>query len=226
MKLIEKERCGAKVSKKYDSAKTPYQRVLLSEHISQANKDSLTREYEAIDPVDMLTQLERLQDQLWTFSWNKNGKAEAHVADNAADDVGDQEPVKPEENTPVSRYYRTSKITDLRKAPRTWRTRKDPFEKVWDEIKLRLELMPETTAKEIVAWLMGKYPNQFTIGQIRTLQRRISEWHQTQQSQEESLRALMIKEKSVMTIKSAKASKIIDSLDYNADLGEITQPLT
>jgi len=33
-----------------------------------------------------------------TFSRHKNGKAEAHVADNAADDLGDQEPVKPEEN--------------------------------------------------------------------------------------------------------------------------------
>ncbi|WP_262967407.1 integrase catalytic domain-containing protein, partial [Methylobacter psychrophilus] len=118
LKLIGKERCGAKVSKKYDSAKTPYQRVLLSEHISQANKDLLTHEYEAIDPVNMLNQLEILQDQLWTFSWNKNGKAETHVADCAADNVGDQEPVKPVENTPVSRYYRTNKITDLRKAPR------------------------------------------------------------------------------------------------------------
>ena len=174
----------------------------------------------------MLTQLERLQDQLWTFSWNKNGKAEAHVADNAAGDVGDQEPVKPEENTPVSRYYRTSKITDLRKAPRTWRTRKDPFEKVWDEIKLRLELMPETTAKEIITWLMGKYPSQFTIGQIRTLQRRISVWRQTQQSLEESLRALMLNEKSVLPINSALASNIIDSLDCNADFGKITQSLT
>jgi len=226
LKLIEKERCGAKVSKKYDSAKTPYQRVLLSEHISQATKDSLTREYEAIDPVDILTQLERLQDQLWTFSWNKNGKAEAHVTDNAADDVGDQEPVKPKGNTPVSRYYRTSKITDLRKAPRTWRTRKDPFEKVWDEIKLRLELMPDTTAKEIVTWLMGKYPSQFTIGQIRTLQRRISEWRQTQQSLEESLRALMLNENSVSPINSALASNIIDSLDCDANFGEITQSLT
>jgi hypothetical protein len=54
LKLIEKERCGAKSSKKYDSAKMPYQRVLLSEHISQANKDALTCEYKTIDPVDML----------------------------------------------------------------------------------------------------------------------------------------------------------------------------
>ncbi len=78
--------------------------------------------------------------------------------------------------------------------------------------------MPETTAKEIVTWLMGKYPSQFTIGQIRTLQRRISEWRQTQQSLEESLRALMLNEKSVLPINSALASNIIDSLDCNAKL--------
>ena len=226
MKLIEKERCGAKVSKKYDSAKTPYQRVLLSEHISQANKDALTCEYEAIDSVDILPQLERLQDQLWIFSWHKNGQAETRFSDNIADDVGDQEQVKPEENTRISRYYRTSKITDLRKAPRTWRTRKDPFEKVWDEIKLRLELMPETTAKEIIAWLMGKYPSQFTVGQIRTLQRRSSEWRQTQQSLEESLRELMLNEKTVLPVNSARASSIADNLDFNADFGEITKSLT
>lgn len=225
LKLIEKERGGAKVSKKYDSAKTPYQRVLLSEHISQANKDSLTREYESIDPVDMLTQLEKLQDQLWTYSWSKNGKVEAQSAVSINNEA-EQEQVEPEENSRVSRYYRTSRITDLRKAPRTRRTRKDPFEKVWDEIRLRLELMPETTAKEIISWLMGKYKNQFTAGQTRTLQRRISEWRQAQQSLEENLRALMLNEKSVLPMNSARASSVTDSLDCNTDFVEITKSLT
>ena len=190
-----------------------------------ANKDSLTREYESIDPVDMLTQLEKLQDQLWTYSWSKNGKVEAQSAVSINNEA-EQEQVEPEENSCVSRYYRTSRITDLRKAPRTWRTRKDPFEKVWDEIRLRLELMPETTAKEIISWLMGKYKNQFTAGQTRTLQRRISEWRQTQQSLEESLRALMLNEKPVLPMNSARASSVTDSLDCNTDFVEITKSLT
>ena len=58
LKLIAKERQGAKVSKKYDSAKTPFQRILLSEHISQEKKDRLTKEYNALDPVKLLAQLE------------------------------------------------------------------------------------------------------------------------------------------------------------------------
>jgi hypothetical protein len=55
LKLVEKERIGAKVSKKYDDAKTPYQRVLLSEHISQSTKGSLKLEYKKLDPVYLLT---------------------------------------------------------------------------------------------------------------------------------------------------------------------------
>lgn len=42
LKLVAKERRGAKVSKKYDLAKTPYQRVCSSEHISAQHKDQLT----------------------------------------------------------------------------------------------------------------------------------------------------------------------------------------
>jgi hypothetical protein len=53
---------------------------------------------------------------------------------------------------------------------------------------------------------MGKYKNQFTAGQTRTLQRRISEWRQAQQSLEENLRALMLNEKSVLPMNSARAS--------------------
>ncbi len=179
LKLVKKERDGAKVSKKYDAAKTPYQRVLLSKHVNQADKNLLTREYDALDPVQMLAQLEVLQDQLWAFSWNINGKKEGFV--NIDPDVVVQGPVKPEEHSRINRYYRTHKKTDLRKSLRTWRTRKDPFDKVWEEIRLRLELMPEITAKATIEWLMVKYPNQFTLAQTRTLQRRIKDWRQAQQ---------------------------------------------
>jgi hypothetical protein len=85
--------------------------------------------------------------------------------------------------------------------------------------------MPETTAKEIIEWLMGKYSSQFTVGQTRTLQRRISEWRQAQQSLEERLRALMLNETST-SINSVRASSMSDSLECDADFGEITKSLT
>jgi hypothetical protein len=59
------------------------------------------------------------------------------------------------------------------KKPRDWRTRKDTFERVWDEIKLKLELNPEQTAKALLNGLIVKYPSEFKLGHLRTLQRRV-----------------------------------------------------
>ena len=91
-----------------------------------------------------------------------------------------------------SRYYRSSKKVDLRRLPRTWRTRIDPFERTWDEIRLRLELMPGSTAAALIQWLMVKYPGEYNVGYTRTLQRRIAQWRQEQYNLEEKMRALMI----------------------------------
>jgi hypothetical protein len=193
LKLIEKERLGAKVSKKYDSAKTPFQRILLSEHVSPKQKRLLSAEYESLDPVNLMAQLQALQDDLWKYSWNKNGHLDTSFVVTEKD-INALESDENEAALTVNRYYRSSRKVDLRRAPRTWRTRKDPFENTWDEIRLRLEIMPETNAKEIILWLMEKYPNQYTKGQTRTLQRRIAQWHRDQESQEEKLRALMVKE--------------------------------
>jgi hypothetical protein len=195
LKLLEKERIGAKVSKKYDDAKTPYQRVLLSEHVSQSTKGSLKLEYEKLDPVYLLTQLESLQDELWKYSWDKSGNAKENhlVTDETIQKQASKEaPINIADK--VNRHYHKNDKVDFRKSPRTWRTRKDPFEKVWDEIRLRLELAPEINAKTIIIWLMDKYPGQFSTGQNRTLQRRIAQWRQNQVSQEDKLRDLMINE--------------------------------
>jgi len=70
------------------------------------------------------------------------------------------------------KYRRTKAI----RAPRTWRTREDPFELVWDQIREGLEANPERTAKSLFQELQQNYPNQYPDGQLRTLQRRVKEW--------------------------------------------------
>jgi len=150
----------------------------------------LTLEYETLDPVKLLAQMETLQDQLWKNSWKKNSSTEVDLVV-TKEDVIDHSVVRPERSAIESRFYRSSKKVDLRSVPRTWRTRKDPFEKTWNEIRLRLELMPETGGKELIQWLVDKYPGEYTVGQTRTLQRRVAQWRQEQGSQEEKMRALM-----------------------------------
>jgi Integrase core domain len=189
LKLIHKDRQGAKVSKKYDQAKTPYQRVMLSEHISLDRKKELTNEYETLDPVTLFAQIKSLQNDLWKFAWNKNG---GESVSNDLDNNTEQSQSSKEKGSDIIRYYHIKPKIDYRKMPRTWRTRKDPFKNSWDEIRLRLEIMPELTAKQVIEWLINKYGNEYSLGQTRTLQRRIAEWHHQQENHEEKLRNLML----------------------------------
>lgn len=64
MKLIEKVRDGARVTKRYDQAQTPYQRVLASPHVSGSVKRKLRKRYAALNPAALKREIERLQKKL------------------------------------------------------------------------------------------------------------------------------------------------------------------
>jgi hypothetical protein len=64
MKLKSKERHGARVTKKYDKARTPYQRVLESGFIDEVTKEQLRQRYESLNPAQLKRQIERLQRKL------------------------------------------------------------------------------------------------------------------------------------------------------------------
>jgi hypothetical protein len=64
MKLIENHREGSQVKKRYDKARTPYQRVIESEQISPAQKQKLKRQYEKLNPAGLKREINRLQNVL------------------------------------------------------------------------------------------------------------------------------------------------------------------
>jgi hypothetical protein len=66
--------------------------------------------------------------------------------------------------------------SELEPWPRTWRTRKDPFADVWEEVREKLEISPGLQANTLFAWLQQQYSGRFSNGQLRTLQRRIHDW--------------------------------------------------
>ena len=63
-KLIEKKRIGAKIIKKYEIPKTPYQRILESKHIQDKVKSELKELYLTINPVYLTTQMELILKEL------------------------------------------------------------------------------------------------------------------------------------------------------------------
>jgi hypothetical protein len=64
MKLQAKERVGSKVTKRYDRAQTPYQRVLTTPKVSKAAKERLRAKYQTLNPAALKRKLMRLQEQL------------------------------------------------------------------------------------------------------------------------------------------------------------------
>lgn len=77
----------------------------------------------------------------------------------------------------TARKYRDSgKLPSELKQPHEWRTRKDPFRDVWDDVTAKLELNPGLEAKTLFEYLQSRYPEGFQEGQLRTLQRRIKQW--------------------------------------------------
>ncbi len=65
MKLESKSRHGARVYKVYDTAQTPYQRLLNSNVLSHSKKTELATIYSHLNPVKLLTQINEHLKRLW-----------------------------------------------------------------------------------------------------------------------------------------------------------------
>lgn len=64
IKLVKKTRKGGKITKEYDKAKTPYQRVLESQDVSEERKVQLKEYYETLNPVALKASLDKKLDAL------------------------------------------------------------------------------------------------------------------------------------------------------------------
>ncbi len=62
LKLIAKEQQGSRMIKKYDPARTPYQRVQAAADVMAEAKARLTARYQQLDPGVFLRQVEFLQN--------------------------------------------------------------------------------------------------------------------------------------------------------------------
>jgi hypothetical protein len=74
------------------------------------------------------------------------------------------------------KYRKQGKLPSEIKGDHIWRTRKDPFDDIWDGMKLMLEINPGLEAKTLFDDLQRRQPGRFADGQLRTLQRRVKYW--------------------------------------------------
>jgi hypothetical protein len=194
MKLLTKQRDQGKVHRKYDPARTPLQRLLAADVLTAETRTRLETIYLSLDPLALLKQIATLQDALWQLavfeppavmpadaapaSTDVRFQVEACRPITAANQIGASESApaaalaESTEQRRKRKYHRTLKP----RAPHWWRTRADPFEAVWEELRQWLAVHPERTAKAALLELQARYPGQFPDAQLRTLQRRVQAW--------------------------------------------------
>ncbi len=72
VQLVSKQREGGKVTKRYDVAQTPYQRMLAAPTVKESVKESLRAEYLALNPAAIRREIEAGQDALWRLARVRN----------------------------------------------------------------------------------------------------------------------------------------------------------
>jgi len=68
LKLLSKERVGARIRKKYDIAKTPCQRALEHPCVSERVKDVLKEQLAGVNPAHVAREISRLRSELYKYA--------------------------------------------------------------------------------------------------------------------------------------------------------------
>lgn len=71
MKLISKTRTGAKVTKRFDEARTPYQRIMDAAHVPEETKRALRETYLGLNPAQLKRDLAACQARLLELAKDK-----------------------------------------------------------------------------------------------------------------------------------------------------------
>ena len=177
MRLLSKSRLGAKTKRRYDAARTPYDRVLEAQEVSRSSKARLRRQYQSLDPVELLGALNRLQDELWPLGYRELPSRRGQGCPDPVELV----PVEPPAAEAQARtFHKTRRPHKKHKKHKPyvhwWRTYPDEFAPVWEECEAELKRQPNLSAAALLRRLQLRHPGQYKDGQLRTLQRRVRAW--------------------------------------------------
>ena len=170
-------------------AQTPCQRLLNSEHLSEAEKTKLGQEYNRLDPISLLKRLGKCQEIFWHYAWSKQSSQIESIptdiisATHQAVEETQMDEGKTLNNIVLNRQYRRTSKPRKAMKPRNWSTRQDPFAQVWDKLCVQLALNPQLTVKCLLDQLVIEQPENFSHKLLRTLQRRVAIWRRQQNNE-------------------------------------------
>ncbi len=174
MKLERKSRDGARIYRKYEKAKTPFERVLMSSAVPEARKEELRREFEQLDPVLLLSEIDRMQNEFWRTAVTEVDSPSVTESNDSPlpDPVSNilcqlKEPAPIRSRREKRQRRRAANATQPKK-----RGKRSNLDEVWDEVNAALEADQSLLhPARILEWLNERYPGRFGRGQSRTVKR-------------------------------------------------------
>lgn len=168
-KLASKTRVGATVHKTYHVPATPYAKLVALPTVSEATKERLHRVAAQLDPLRLLEEIRSVQHHLASLAAGQPTHLAPHHDGNLDGFLASLATAW--QHGEVRATHRAGP-----RAARDWRTRPDPFERVWPSVRAWLEAEPDRIGRELFVRLQTELPGAFPDGQLRTFQRRVRAW--------------------------------------------------
>jgi site-specific recombinase XerD len=169
MKLQEKYQEGEQVHRLYDPAKTPRERLLRSEIVPAEQQQELTAMSEALDPLGLLQQIERLQQALWRGAGTPLPLTQGRPVTTIQPFCLDR--CLPGALPPGEREgARTILLPDDKEFLEWRRTSRDPFEGQWDLIASLVLAHPEWSGSELLQEMQRLFPGRYPARLLPSLQ--------------------------------------------------------
>ncbi len=168
-KLSEKTRDGSLVRKRYHRPATPCRRLLEDARTSQVVRDAVTELQERLDPVLLLQQMRRGQQEI------------ADLADGVPVQAGPEETSLNDFLAALRTAWTDGEVRPTSRPeprPKRGRRRPDPLEKVTDQLRTWFDAEPWVTSRQLLEQLQEEHPGLYPDNLLRTLQRRVKIWRQ------------------------------------------------
>jgi hypothetical protein len=147
------------------------------EDVSAECKEQLRQTLAALDPVQLLSEIREAQRVIAQL---EVGATNADMAQSTPPDMAQSTPPLNGFVAGLSTAWRDGEVRPTHRktttGPRTYRTRVDPYEAVWQQVQSWLNEQPDANAKDLFLRLQESMPGAFPPGQLRTLQRRVKQW--------------------------------------------------
>lgn len=158
-KLLAKSRIGATVQKRYAAPLTPQARLLLSAAVPEPMKVKLREIADQLDPLRLLDEVRAMQHHLVAVAEGQSPHTPPSVSQDLSRFLAS-----------LSTAWRAGEVRPTHgkkhRAPRHWRTRKDPFAEVWPQMCRWLQEQPDMIGRELFAKVRAAHPGVFRDGQI------------------------------------------------------------